>query len=159
MPVDTSKVTRRPLRFSSIDEAIAEARRITALAQSGKIQYLGNWDASQILNHLAGWAEHAFTPNPVHAPWLIKLLVRPLKNRFLNKGLPSGRHIPKIPEGTTHTEKGPVDQALARFEKAFTNLQTEIPTQPSPVFGRMTQEEYIKLNLRHAELHMGFIKN
>ncbi len=159
MSVDTGKVVRRVVRFETVDQAIAEAERIARMAGEGKIEYLGNWDASQILNHVAAWAEYAYVPNPVRAPWFVRLLVRPLKGKFLNKGLPAGRWIPRIPGGTTNIEKVPVEQALARFQKAFARLKSEPPTQASPVFGRMTQEEAIKLNLRHAELHMGFVKN
>jgi len=157
--VDTSKAVRRTLRFETLDQALAEAARLAALQKSGAAQYAGNWDAAQILNHVGAWAEYAYVPNPVRAPWFVKLLVKPMKNKFLNQGLPAGRLIPKIPGGTTHIEKMPIDQALERFQKSFTRLKTDPPTQPSPVFGRMTHEEAIKLNLRHAELHMSFVKN
>ncbi|HVT82169.1 MAG TPA: DUF1569 domain-containing protein [Phycisphaerae bacterium] len=158
MPVNTGKVARRAIRFETTDQAIAEAERIAKLAADGKIEYLGNWDASQILNHVAAWAEYAYAPNPVRAPWFVRLLVRPLKNKFLNQGLPAGRLIPRVPGGTTHIEKVQLDEALARFQKSFARLKVDPPTEPSPVFGRMTQEEAIKLNLRHAELHMSFVK-
>jgi hypothetical protein len=157
--INTAKITRRAVRFDTIDQALAEAARITALQKSNAAQYAGNWDASQIINHVAAWAEYAYTPNPMRAPWFVKLLLRPMKSRFLNKGLPAGRHIPKIPGGTLATEKVPIDAALERFQKIFTRLKTDPPTQPSPVFGTLTHEEAIKLNLRHAELHMSFVKN
>jgi hypothetical protein len=157
--VNTAKAARRSLRFDTIDQALAEARRIAALESAGAIQYSGNWTAGQILNHVGAWAEYAYLENPVKAPWFVRLLVKPFRGRLLNKGLPAGRLIPRIRGGTLHIE--PVDAAiaLARFEKAFSRLKTDPPTFPSPVFGWMTQEDAIKLNLRHAELHMSFVKN
>ena len=157
--INTNKAPRRKVRFETIDHAIAEARRIATMVNSGTAQYSGNWNAGQILNHVAAWAEYAYVANPMKAPWFIKLLVRPFKRKFLNSGLPAGRIIPNIPGGTLATEKVPTDAALARFETSFARLKTDPPTQPSPVFGMMTHEEAIKLNLRHAELHMSFVKN
>lgn len=159
MPVDTAKAVRRTLRFDTIDHALVEARRIAGLESAGTIQYSGNWTAGQILNHVGAWAEYAYSENPVKAPWFVRLLVKPFRGRFLNNGLPAGRLIPKIPGGTLHIEPVDVNIALARFEKAFTRLKNDPPTFPSPVFGIMTHEEAVKLNLRHAELHLSFVKN
>jgi hypothetical protein len=157
--INTAKSPRRPLRFATIDRALAEADRIAALARAGAIQYSGNWDAGQILNHLAAWAEFAYSPIPLRVPWFIKLFIRPMKNRILRKGLPAGRLIPRVPGGTLATEPAPLNPALARFQKAFARLKTDPPTMPSPIFGKLTQEEAIQLNLRHAELHLSFIKS
>ncbi|HEY4329175.1 MAG TPA: DUF1569 domain-containing protein [Phycisphaerae bacterium] len=102
-----SKPPRRKLRFNSIDEALAEAARIAALQSAGTIQYSRTWTAGQILNHCAAWAEYAYSPNPLKAPWFVKLLIRPLKSRYLNKGFPAGRGIPNVKGGTLHTEPIP----------------------------------------------------
>jgi hypothetical protein len=159
MPINTAKSPRRPLRLATIDGALAEADRIAALARAGTIQYSGNWDAGQILNHLAAWAEFVYTPMPLRVPWFIRLVVRPMKNRILRKGLPAGRRIPRVKAGTLATEHVSLDPALARFQKAFHRLTTDPPTMPSPLFGKLTQHEAIQLNLRHAELHMSFVKS
>ncbi len=157
--VNTGKVQRRKLRFETIEAALAEARRVAALEEAGQAECLGNWTVGQILNHVGAWAEFAYAPNPIKAPWFVKVVARMMKGRFLNKGLPAGGRIPRVPGGTLATERVGAAEGLARMERAFTRLEREVPTQPSPVFGKMTQEEAIKLNLRHAELHLGFIKN
>ena len=36
-------------------------------------------------------------------------------------------------------------------------LQAEAPTAPNVIFGQLTHEEWIAINLRHAELHLGFL--
>jgi hypothetical protein len=51
----------------------------------------------------------------------------------------------------------PLDAALPRFRRAMERLKTESPTAPSPLFGLLTREEAVALNLRHAELHLGFL--
>jgi hypothetical protein len=154
----TKKPGRRPIRFETIDQALAEGRRIAQLEADGAASYAGNWTCGQILNHLGAWAEFAYTPSPLKVPWLLKLFVKPLRSRLLNKGLPAGGRVPKVPGGTLETERVSAAEGLARFEKAFARLKTDPPTQPSPLFGTMTHDEYIKLHLRHAELHMSFVQ-
>ena len=36
-------------------------------------------------------------------------------------------------------------------------LRDNDPAKPNPVFGPLTHEQWIQLNLRHAELHLGFL--
>src|SRR5579862_327398 len=99
MVIDTGKAQRRRLHFDTIDQAIAEGQRVTALAREGKIEYAGNWDAGQILNHLAVWAEFAYGGNPTKVPFFIRWMGPMLLRRFLKKGLPAGHSIPKVPGG------------------------------------------------------------
>jgi hypothetical protein len=79
-----------------------------------------------------------------------------MKNRFLNKGLPAGAQIRGVPGGTFGTDRMPTDEALAQLHSAFERLAREVPTEPNIIFGPMTHEQFIKLNLRHAELHLSF---
>ena len=34
-------------------------------------------------------------------------------------------------------------------------LRRSAPKDPNPLFGRLTHEQWVQLNLRHAELHLG----
>ena len=36
-------------------------------------------------------------------------------------------------------------------------LDARPPDAPNPIFGRLTHDEWKAINLRHAELHMGFL--
>ena len=157
--VNTRKVEgRRTLRFNTIDDAIADAETIAAADQAGKVRLLGNWTVGQILNHLACWATYAYDGAPMQAPWFVRLIAKAFKKRFLTKGMPAGGNIPRVPGGTYGTEIVPTDAALERFRNAFTRLKHEPPTAPSPAFGPLTHEEAIALNLRHAELHLSFVR-
>ena len=49
-----------------------------------------------------------------------------------------------------------VDEALARLRTALERLKSEAPQAPNVIFGPLTHNEWIALNLRHAELHLGF---
>jgi hypothetical protein len=48
------------------------------------------------------------------------------------------------------------DDGISRYRAALERLAREAPTQPNVVFGPLTHDQWIKLNLRHAELHLSF---
>ena len=157
--VDTAKVTgRRELHFNSIDDALAEADRLAALERSGQLQCLGNWSCGQVFNHLATWAEYAFSPNPLKPPFIIKLMLRMMKKRFLYAPMKVGAKIPKVENGTLGTEPCDFEAGLARYKRAMTRLKTEVPTQPNVIFGQMTHDEWKNMHLRHSELHLSFLQ-
>jgi hypothetical protein len=156
MRVDTAKASRRRLRFASVDHAIAEADRLVAAAAANRLTLAGNWTLGQILNHLAAWAEFAYTGVPLKIPFIVRLLARPLRGRILRKGFSAGRNIPNVKGGTLATDDLPLPKALQRFQIAYLRLKSESPPLPHPIFGRMTGQQWIALNLRRAELHMSF---
>lgn len=159
--IDTAKVQRRSLRFANIAEARAELSAIVAAQRAGTLKPLGNWSASQNLNHIAAFIEYAFDgfpPEMPTPPWPIRMVLRFLKNKYLKNGLPSGVRIPKVPGGTVGATESSLEEATARLGRAFERLEQTAPTHPSPAFGAMTHAEWTQLNLRHAELHFGFLQ-
>jgi hypothetical protein len=157
MMIDTAKVaSRRKLRFNSLDEALAEAERLTTADRSGQLKQVGNWSLGQALNHIAGWAEFSYARCPLKTPFIIRLILWLRKRSFLYGPMPAGVRIPGVANGTLITELASVDAALSRFKTALQRLKTEPPTHPSQALGKLTHEEAIALNLRHAELHLGF---
>jgi hypothetical protein len=156
-PVDTGKVTgRRTLRFNSIQDVLADVDRLAAADRADKLRALGNWTLGQALGHLATWAEYSFCGAPLKPPFLIKLILRMGKKKFLNGSMRTGVRIPKVPGGTLGTENLPLDQAMPRYRAALEHLGRECPAQPNIIFGPLTHDEWINLNLRHAELHLSF---
>lgn len=148
--------TRRTLHFTSIHDALAEARRLAAVESAGTLHYAGTWKLGTILNHLAAWAEFPYEGYPLTVPWYIRFLSRLFKKRFLTKGLTPGVKIPGVKGGTLATEPVPTSVGLSRFEKAFARLAKEPPELPNPLFGKLSHDEWIALHLRHAELHISF---
>ena len=41
--------------------------------------------------------------------------------------------------------------------RAFERLQASCPPHENILFGKLTHDEWIQMNLRHAELHLGFL--
>jgi len=154
---ETANVTdRRKLHFNSLDEALQEADRLVAAERHGRLVQLGNWTLGQALNHIAGWAEFSYSQCPLKTPFIIRLILWLRKRSFLYGPMPAGVRIPGVPNGTLVTEPVSLEEGLSRFKAAFQRLKMEPPTHPSPALGQLTHDEAIAINLRHAELHLGF---
>ncbi len=155
--VNTAEIPdRRILRFSSIDDCLDEANRLAASYRRGVCKQLGNWTLGQVFGHLATWAEFAYSPCPIKAPWIIRFIMGFQKNKFLHSPMKPGFRIPRVENGTLGTAPMEMEEGLTRFRAAFERLKRESPTCPSPVFGMLTRLEAQAINERHAELHLGF---
>ena len=151
MSISTKNVTeRRRVRYSSLDELLAEAERLS----EPDVQMLGNWTPGQIYEHLARTMNSSidgFTRLlPAPARWLLTLL---MKHRFLKKELPAGFRSTTefIPDATS------VEDGLSALRNAIGRQKNESIRAPHPAFGNITREEWNDFHLRHAELHMGFL--
>jgi hypothetical protein len=151
-------VERRSLRFASLDEAVADVDRLLAAEVAMKLRHTGNWELGQALGHVATWAEFPFVgyPPEVRAPLPVRMILRTMRGTILNKGMMTGVKIGKIPGGTLGLEKIDCGTGADRFRAAFGRLKSQCPTTVNPVFGLLTHDQWIQLNLRHAELHLSF---
>jgi len=155
--VNTAEIPdRRILRFSSIDDCLDEANRLAASYRRGVCKQLGNWTLGQVFGHLATWAEFAYSPCPIKAPWIIRFIMGFQKNKFLHNPMKPGIRIPRVENGTLGTAPMEMEEGLTRFRNAFERLKRESPTCPSPVFGLLSRLEAQAINERHVELHLGF---
>ncbi|HEV2296375.1 MAG TPA: DUF1569 domain-containing protein [Tepidisphaeraceae bacterium] len=152
------RMERRQIRFGSIDEALAEAERLAQAEREGRLHRVGNWKLGQALAHLATWADFAQDgyPPQVRAPLLVRMLLRLMRRRILTKGMFPGVKIRNISGGTLGAEPCDADEGLARFRAAMERLGASAPSIPNPIFGSLAHEQWIQLNLRHAELHLSF---
>jgi Protein of unknown function (DUF1569) len=159
MSVNTSKITRRRLRFETIDDLLAELDRIEQANLAGRLTVQGNWSAGQIVSHIAAWVEYGWVGYPVKPPpffirWILKFMLK----KYLRSGMPAGLRIPGTKEGTFGQDNVPVPQAIDRLRSCLQRLKDgEQARFDSPAFGPMSHEDRIKLNLRHAELHLSFL--
>lgn len=155
--VNTRKVAgRRLLHFESLDQMMADVKRLAVADQAGRLRRLGNWTLGQALGHLAAWAGYGYTAAPLRTPFLIRLILRLRKRKFLRGPMSAGVKIPRVPGGTLATEPLSLAEGLSRLERVMERLKVEAPTFPSPALGQLTHEEAMALSLRHAELHLSF---
>lgn len=159
-PIDPRRAAGwRRLHFDSIDACAAEVRRILAADQEGRLEALGNWTPGQILAHIAAWIDYAYDGFPVAPPpFPIRWILRWQLPGILAKGMARGVRIPRVPGGTTGMDPIPVAAAAERLLASLRRLASDAPApHASPAFGPMSDEDRRRLNLRHAELHLGYL--
>ena len=158
-PSEMNATNYRTLRFESIEDCIAEILRIVEAEQENRLNATGNWTPGQILGHIAAWIEYGYEGYPIQAPpWIIRWILRMSLRRILTKGMSKGVRIPGIEGGTTGIQDMPVGEAASRLLNALDRLnRNELAQHESPAFGSMSHEDRVRLNLRHAELHLGFL--
>ena len=153
----TSK-DRRPLTLRTLDELRAEVKRIAAAERAGRVRCAGNWTTGQVLGHLAFWINTAFErPKELNPPFLFKIIGPLMKKRMTVTGMPSGVRIPRMKNGTLGTDLLSIDEGERRMLEAIDRLDRGTPPDRHMFLGKMTKEQWINLNLRHAELHCSFV--
>lgn len=156
--IDTSKAVRRKLRFQTIDELLSEIERLIAAERDGRLQRTGNWTLGQIFGHLAAWIDFGWDGYPMRVPWFIRFILKFKVKGYLKNGMPAGVKIPNSGEGTYGIDVLSTDEGAARLRRALERLKRgEVAKFDSPAFGPLSHDDRILLNLRHAELHLGFV--
>jgi hypothetical protein len=146
-------MTRRPLDFHTIDEAIVDLDRLHHAGYDPS----GNWGLAQICNHLAifvrGSLEGFSAPRP---PWYIRLLAplfvrRMLKTRRMAEGLRIPQEL-QPPAGTDEArEVEELKALLHRFQ------EHKGPLHPSPFAGDLSYDTWRELHLIHCAHHLSFL--
>ena len=92
-------------------------------------------------------------------PFFIRWILRRKVKQYLSTGMPAGARIPGVVAGTYGVDELPTEEGAVRLRKAFSRLKAGEPCRhDSPAFGPMNHQDRISLNLRHAELHFGFLQ-
>ncbi len=147
----------RNLRFSTLHEALEDARRSAEAAQQGRLSTCGNWSPGTLFGHLAFWINAGFDGYPFKVGFLMRQAGRLMKRQMLSKTPGRGVKIPGAPGGTFGTEVLPTDVGFAQFERAVHRLEAQAPAAPNPLLGPLTHQEWLALHTRHAEGHLGYL--
>ncbi len=147
----------RKLRFKNINDVHSEIDRIVAAERTGTLRRSGGWTTGQVFGHLATWITYGYEGYPMRVPWFIRFILRFRVKRYLRDGMPAGVRIPNVAGGTYGTELLSTAEGTQRLRAALERLGREPATFDSPAFGKLTDEQRVALNLRHAELHLGFL--
>lgn len=152
-------VQRRELTFASFDEVLADAENLLVRGY----EKAGNWDLAQVSNHLSEWLRYQLDGYP-RAP----LLARPLFWMYRNtlgksvarKMMAGGKiqeGIPTIPQSVS-APGGDDAAAVAKLREMMARWQAHTgPLQASPLFGRLTRDEWIQVQLIHCAHHLSFL--
>jgi hypothetical protein len=154
MPVNTAKVDgRRKVNYQSYEELLADADRLG----NGNVKLLGNWTPGQVFQHLAAAYNGSIDGLPGTFPWHLRLMVWIFKKRLLSGPMPAGFKPPRdladaVLPSLTSTEEG-----LANLHAAIARLGREPSRAPHPLFGKLSNDEWDRVHLSHASLHMSFL--
>lgn len=154
MAIKTTKVQgRRTLKFSSHQDVLADAEQMSA----GSVKALGNWSAGQIFLHLAKSLDDSIDGSDVKIPWYLKIPARLMKKKLINGSMPPGLELPA--EAAKVLVPGPtsIEEGLSELQSAIARVQRDPKRAIHPVFGVLTDEEWTKLQLKHAALHLSFL--
>ena len=157
--MSNSEPKHRELSFASVAECLQELDRLEVAHNAGTLTTTGNWTAGENLSHLAAWIEYGYDGYPFKAPpFFVRWMLKRMLKRMIAKGkMPAGSSIPGVQGGTYGQEDMETGAAIDRFRAALLKMQSEPAIHNSPAFGKLTDEERIKLNLLHAQLHLGFL--
>jgi hypothetical protein len=157
--INSKPVPRRALSLATIEDAIAELGRIEAAEHRGSLRATGNWTPGQIMAHLAAWIEYGWEGYPMKSPpWVIRWAMKLILRRILRVGMTSGVRIPGVAGGTTGADAMETLAGIERLRSALRRLAAAEPVRfESPAFGPITQADRVRLQLRHAELHLSFL--
>ncbi|MBI2824938.1 MAG: DUF1569 domain-containing protein [Planctomycetia bacterium] len=153
-PVDTSQVAgRRDVHYNAVDDILADAERLAA----GGYTRLGNWPLGKMAKHITNAFNMALDGPPTKVPLPIRVIARWLyKDKAIQKMRPGfklnatmAKHF--VPGDTSDAE------GIESLRTACRRWKSEKQRHPHPFFGKLTDDEWNRLMLRHAEMHMSFL--
>jgi hypothetical protein len=154
MAVDTARVHgRRKLDYASFEELLDDADRLS----SCPVKALGNWSAGQVFRHLAIAFNGSIDGFTMTFPWYLRFVAGIFKNKLMNNPMPAGFKLP--PDGATAMLPAPasIEEGLAELRAAVGRLEREPHRARHPMFGEISKDQWNKIHLKHASLHMSFL--
>jgi Protein of unknown function (DUF1569) len=152
---------RRQLRFDSLDDAVRDAEGLLAKGY----EKAGNWDLAQVCGHVSEWMRFGLDGFP-RAPAPIRMFMWVARNSFgpglfrkyIAEGSPGfktgGPTMPQTVPAAGGDERAAVDTLRAVVDRAKAFDRDPIP---SPFFGPMTRDEWVRLQKMHCAHHLSFL--
>jgi hypothetical protein len=128
---------------------------------AGTLAHTGNWTPGQIFEHTGKFLGFAMDGFPTSAPepvrW-ISILMFKKKAVGTEDPIPAGFKLPKaasvmLPRDDVTDREG-LEMLRANVDRV---LGGEQMTHPSPIFGKLTHEEWLTIQRKHVALHLSFL--
>ncbi len=160
--VNTKQAPRRLLKFASMAELSAELDRIEAAHRAGTLRTTGNWSPGQILQHVGKFMRFPIDGFPPgKPPWLVRAIVQIVFKKKAIQGAPPPPGI-KLPAGAAYLlpdDSVSFDAGMAFLREQIARIgRGERFAHASPLFGKLTHEQWTKMQLGHCAMHLGFIE-
>ena len=152
---------RRKLSFTDLDQDTEDARRLLTAGYQSR----GKWDLAQVCAHLNDWMcfpMDGYPPAPLPVRCILWMIKVTFGRRQLKTVLSDGFRdsLPTMP-ATVHaadenTDAEAVDQLAATIDR-FKSFDG--PFYASPIYGDLTPEQHLKLQLAHCAHHLSFLSD
>lgn len=149
----------RSLSFESLDDLLADVHALPAEGLTAS----GNWTPAGNVDHVAKFLRGSVEGFPEGRPPLamrvmVRLMVKLLGRRlFLKKLKPGQFKLPAALDWALPEDGVTWAQAVQRLEDAVASAKRHGMTHPSPIAGKLSEEQWLMLHCRHAEMHFGLI--
>ncbi len=150
---------RRDLSFATLDDAVRDAERLLAAGYDKA----GNWDLAQCCGHVAEWMRYGMDGFP-RGPLPVRALLWGLRNTFGRRLLLKTLAAGKMPTGgpTAPQSVFPAGQddavGVAKLRDVVGRMVAfSGEPVPSPMFGRLTRDEWLRMHQLHAAHHLSFL--
>ncbi|MEW4452355.1 DUF1569 domain-containing protein [Bremerella sp. JC817] len=151
----SDKLSRRQLHLQSFDEVLSEARSLSRVGY----HRVAKWSLGQICDHVSRFMDASidgFPPSPFYVP-----LIRPFARMAHLGKILRNEHLPaKMPTLSVFMpgEWAEDEKALPQLEAAIARiLDPNVQFVPSPLFGKLTPEEWRKVHLWHCQHHLEYL--
>ncbi len=144
---------RRSLAFGTYDDVLADIEHL----QRAGYRPLGRWSLGQICRHLSYYWRGSLDGFPFRLPWIVRRLLgrAALKRRLRTRQMPAGgRTIPASVPPADVDEAAAVAEARELLMRLKT---TAVPLHPSPLFDRLSADQWRELHLLHATHHLSLL--
>lgn len=159
--MSNNSTTRHRLEFSNLDAAVQYAEQLHRQGYHS----LGNWNLAQVCEHLSDWLEYMIDGYPA-APLPIKAMLWCMRvtagRSMLRKILSTGQMRSGGPtmKQTVYLQDDLEDTtSLKRFRETVERFKAyDGDYHASPIFGPLSAEEGLKLQLVHCAHHLSFLR-
>ena len=159
--IDTRKVAqRRKLQFRTLHEILRDVEQLGAVtSETGESLCAdGNWTPAQIVQHVTFFIDGSIDGFSFQAPLILRIIVKFFRKRILNKPMKPGIKLPANMSVVLPDPQTTWEDAVSALRDAVARIDCgERMTQPSPLLGAMTHEDWVELHCRHAEMHFSFM--
>lgn len=148
------------LKFGSLEEVETYIRK---QERNGYVSN-GNWNLGQICEHLSDWMLypiHGFPRSNILIAAMLFCLRTTAGKRMFHTVSKTQRMKPGQPTlpATVHRKDVAESQSVERLASAIRELGNfQGKLKPSPLFGKLTHEEYVSLHLAHCAHHLSFLE-
>ena len=154
MSINTAKAEgRRKLRFASYEELLADVDRLT----SGPVKTLGNWSPGQAFRHLARVYNGSIDGFPMTFPLHFRLIGKLFRKKLVTMAMPAGFKLPAAGAKAMVPSPTATEEGAAELRAAIARLKQEPERAKHPMLGTLAREEWDKVHLSHASLHLSFL--